>query len=284
VRIEPLAVSSRGLLRALHALPAPWTEGILALGALAQGLIRPSRRRRAYEWASSHSAGKDGAWHLACALLAERGRFLAAATQVGVRDPEALRRRMILDGTEHLEDAAKRGGTLLVGFHLGSAATALALRVAGYRVVFTGRGKGPLWPKAPARWIVPPPEDIIQWTDLTSRVAALRRIRRRLVARDAVYMAVDGDGREAFTIPMPGGGIVVRSGWLALRRDVSVTTLPVLAHTEGSQLRVRIHPPLPEPTADLSADIANCRDHLTPIIEEFVGRFPEQCFMLALGR
>jgi lauroyl/myristoyl acyltransferase len=285
VRLEPLAAGSRVLLRALHPLPAPWPEEILALGALAQGLIRPSRRRRAYEWASCQpTGGRDGAWRLARALLAQRGRFLAAATQVGVRHPDELRRRLILEGTEHLEGTTTRGGTLLLGFHLGSAVTALALRVAGYRVVLAGRGRGPLWPKAPARWIVPPQEDLIQWTDLMSCVTAMRRIGRRLRAGDTIYMAVDGDGREAFTIRLPGRDLVVRSGWLALRRSVRVRTLPVLAHAEGGRLRVRIHPPLPVPVTDLGADIASCREHLTPILEEFVTRFPEQCFMLALGR
>jgi lauroyl/myristoyl acyltransferase len=285
MRLEPLAASSRVLLRALHPLPAAWTEEILALGALAQGLVRPSRRRRAYRWALSHRASRRGdVWRLACAVLAERGRFLAAATQVGVRNPEAFRSRVHLEGTEHLDAAAARGGTLLIGFHLGSAATALALRVAGYRVVLTGRGDGPLWPRAPARWIVPAAEELIQWTDVASRVVALRRLKRRLAMGDIVYMAVDGDGRNAFTIPVPGGDLVVRSGWLSLRRSNRVTTLPVLAHAERRQLWVRIHPPLPAPAVDAGADIEACRAHLTPILKDFVARRPEQCFMLALAR
>src|SRR5262245_43426359 len=120
MRLEPLATSSRVLLRALHPLPAAWTEEILALGALAQGLVRPSRRRRADRWALSQCASRRAdVWRLACAVLAERGRFLAAATQVGVRNPEAFRSRLHLEGTEHLEAAAARGGTLLIGFHLG---------------------------------------------------------------------------------------------------------------------------------------------------------------------
>ena len=271
------------MLRCLNMLPAAWAEASLAFGALAQGLLRPSRRRRAYRWAASQPDVRDPR-RLAGALLAERGRFLAAATQVGVRDPEELRRRLAVEGREHLDAAAQRGGVLLVGLHLGSAATALALKVAGYPLVFTGRGRGPLWPRAPARWIVPAPEDLIQWTDVASRVIALRRIQRRLVARGMVYMAADGDGQDAFTIPLPGGDVAVRGGWLAVRRTPDVSALPVLAHTEDAWLRVRIHPPFPASVADRSADLAACRAHLTPIVAEFVRQWPEQCFMLALGR
>jgi lauroyl/myristoyl acyltransferase len=210
--------------------------------------------------------------------------LLAAATQLGVRDPGDLRRRLIVDGREHLEAAARRGGVLLVGLHLGSAATALGLKVAGYPVVFTGRGRGPLWPRAPARFVVPAAEDLIQWTDLASRVIALRRIQRCLLAGGMVYMAADGDGQDAFTIALPGASLTVRSGWLTIRRRSNVSALPLLAHTQGGRLCVRIHPPFPEPVADLKADTAACHAHLAPIVEEFVRQWPEQCFMLALGR
>jgi lauroyl/myristoyl acyltransferase len=283
MRIEPLAASSRALLRAFNLLPAAWAEESLALGALAQGLLRPSRRRRAHRWAASQPAARDP-WQLTRALLAERGRFLAAATQVGVRDPEHLRRRVVVDGRERLDAAAQRGGVLLVGLHLGSAATTLALKVLGYSVVVTGRGRGPLWPRAPARWIVPAAEDLIQWTDLASRVLALRRIQRRLLAGGLVYMAADGNGQDAFSIGLPGRDIAVRAGWLVVRRTPNVTALPVLAHTESGRLHVQVHPPFPEPVADREAEIAACCAHLTPIVVEFVRRWPAQCFMLALGR
>ena len=283
MRIEPLAASSRALLRALNLLPAAWAEECLALGALVQGMLLPSRRHRAYRWAVSQP-GVRHPWRLARALLAERGRFLAAATQVGVRGPEALRRRLVLDGRQHLEAAAQRGGVLLVGLHLGSAATALALQVAGYPVVFSGRGRGPMWPRAPARWIVPSAENLIQWTDLPSRVVGLRRIQRTLAAGGVVYMAADGDGQDAFTLALPGRDLALKKGWLTARRAPNVTALPLLAHTEDGRLHVRIHPPFPEPAADLDVELAACRAHLAPIVEEFVRQWPEQCFMLALGR
>jgi lauroyl/myristoyl acyltransferase len=283
VRIEPLAPSSRAILRLLHHLPAPWGRRLLAAGALTQGLLRPSRRQRAHAWARHQLLAERGGWRLTLAVLAERGRFLADATQIGVPDPRTFRRRVILEGAERLAASTAREGTLLIGFHLGSAATALALEAAGQPVIFTGRGRGPLWPKAPARWIVPPAANLIQWTDTVSRTSALRRLQRRLRARGTVYMAVDGEGREAFAIPLPGRSLVVRAGWLALRRSTGARTLPVLAHREARGLVVRIHPPLPEPVADPEADVARCREHLTPIVTEFVRRFPAQCFMLALG-
>jgi lauroyl/myristoyl acyltransferase len=283
VRIEPLAVSSRALLRALHLLPSAWAEESLAFGALAQGVLRPSRLRRAYRWALRRP-GVRRPRRLALALLAERGRFLAAATQVGVRGSEDLHRRIVVEGREHLEAAGRRGGALLVGLHLGSAATALALKIAGYPVVFTGRGRGPLWPRAPARFIVPAAEDLIQWTDLASRVKALRRIERRLLAGDMVYMAADGDGQDAFPLALPGGDLTVRAGWLAVRRRTKIAALPVLGRSERRRVHVRVYPPFPEIGPDPSDDAAACRAHLQPIVEDFVRRWPEQCFMLALGR
>jgi hypothetical protein len=36
------------------------------------------------------------------------------------------------------------------------------------------------------------------------------------------------------------------------------------------------------PVESEAADVAACRAHLTPLLEDYVRRFPEQCFSLAL--
>ena len=64
MQLEPLAPSSRAFLRALNLLPAAWAEECLALAALAQGMLRPSRRRRAHRWAASQPGEFSGTYAL----------------------------------------------------------------------------------------------------------------------------------------------------------------------------------------------------------------------------
>lgn len=88
-------------------------------------------------------------------------------------------------------------------------------------------------------------------------------------------------GAEAFRIPLPGGPAIIRSGWLALRRHAGAPTLPILSHLEGRRQIVTIHPPLPEPQTDPVGDALACRDVLSPLLWDYVRRFPEQCRSLA---
>jgi lauroyl/myristoyl acyltransferase len=281
----------RFLLRLLHTLPRPGGEGVLVAAALAHGLLSPARRRRAWAWAAQQPGSEGRPRALAQALLAERGRYLATMLRIGERDVTGFRRRLVLQGREHLDAVYGRTGALLIDFHLGAGATPLVLAYSGYRVVYAARGEAArwqdLWRHEPARRSVPftlPPEDLVLWGDLMSRVAALTRIRRELLADRVVYLTADGVGREAFRVPLPGRSLVVRSGWLVARRAAAVPALPVLTHREGRRLVTEIHPPLPPPAADEARDLERCRDHLTPILLGFVRRYPEQCFALALDR
>ena len=112
----------------------------------------------------------------------------------------------------------------------------------------------------------------------------MRQIQRRLSAGQLIYLTADGEGKEACRLSLPGRDLAIRSGWLTLRRATAMPTLPVLGHRERNRLVVRVYPPLPHPVPDLDRDIAACHEQLGLIVQDFVRRFPAQCFMLALDR
>ena len=103
------------LMIALDRLPWPWGEDILARLFGAVALVRGSRRRPALAWASRQPEGRG--LRLALAVCAFRGRWVARAALLGVRSPDALIRRAVIRGEEHLTSAPE--GTILLGFHLG---------------------------------------------------------------------------------------------------------------------------------------------------------------------
>jgi hypothetical protein len=110
------------------------------------------------------------------------------------------------------------------------------------------------------------------------RALVLSRARRYLAGGGILYITADGPvGSEAFRLDVPGGPIVVRSGWLALRRHTDVVTLPLLAHQQGRRRILTVYPALPPPARDLGDDRRICRDLLSPLLGEYLRRFPEQC-------
>jgi lauroyl/myristoyl acyltransferase len=267
---------------ALQRWPPRLAEETLAGVALAHGLLSPRRLRQALAWARSQPGAERPAW-LVLSLLAHRGRVFGRRSQIGVRDLPRFRRRVALLGEEHLAAALLQGGTLLLGFHLGAGGESMILRLYGYDVAYAGRAAHQRYvPRKPATRLGLP--QMWLWTDETSRVAVLYRVRRHLAAGGIMWMAADGDGREAFHIPLAGRDLTVRSGWFALRRLTRAPTLPVLSHSEGGRLVLEIHPPLPEPVADADVDVAACREILTPLVRHYVQRFPRECFSLALER
>jgi lauroyl/myristoyl acyltransferase len=258
------------------------SEDLVAAAALLQGLASRRRRRRALEWAT-HQPGtpKRSPTALACALLAFRGRQLAARQQLGVRDQAAFRARVTLEGEEHLGTAARAGGVLLIGFHLGPLVSPVALRAFGYRLTLGLRGQRV--PTDRPAWWQHPPEDLVLFPNAAWRVRGLYELRRHLENGRNVYLACDGlHGGEAFRIELPGLPLILRTGWLALRRSTRATTIPVLSRREGRRTVVAIHPPLPAPAPTREQDIDTCRACLTPLLEDYVRRFPEQCFSIAL--
>ena len=276
----------RGLAQVLAAarrLPAWLGEASLAFGALAQGITSSARRRQALAWVAAQPGPRRSDWLLACSLLAFRGTCMASMEQLGVRDLAALRARTTIEGVERLEGTTQLGGVLLLGFHLGPYVDPVVLRSHGYRATVAVRTQRRHGSHDPTSWWLHPPEDLVLFPNPTWRLRALYELRRRLLAGRTVYLAADGlHGTEAFRIDLPGAPLVLRTGWMILRRSTGATTFPLLSRREGRRIVVTIHPPLPDPAPDLSDDRAACRARLTPLLEDYVRRFPAQCFSLAL--
>jgi lauroyl/myristoyl acyltransferase len=264
--------------RALDPLPWPTGENLLAGLGVLDGLARPSRLRQALDWASAQPRGRHGRWGLTLRLLANHGRFIAQEHLVGVRDPTTLRERVRVTGEEHLAAAGQRA-TILLGFHVGPPRSSLVLRLLGYPVTSMHdlvyrppeRPKGNRW----AGWRATLP---MERQESAYRVVTLRQARRHLVNQGWLYIAADGPpGAEAYRISLPGGPVIIREGWLALRRLTGAMTLPVLAHLEGRHRMITIHPPLPPVSSDSRADAKACRLVLTDLLCGYLHQFPEQC-------
>ena len=259
----------------LDTLPWPWGEDILAAFYGATSAVRPRRIGTALAWAAAHRA--RGRWPLALALCAFRGRWVARCAITGLRDPGVLRAHVAVRGAEHLDAAP--GGAILLGFHLGPPLTVYALRLAGHRVGWLGgehisrRWLSPAWTPLRDRRL----DLVLAPTEAARGVAPLYTARNLLLDGISVLMMGDGHaGREAFTLPIPGGRLFVNRVWLSLRRQTGARVLPVLTHLEGRMQVVTVHPPLPE-----GADLAACRSILGALVENYVARFPEQCPRLA---
>ena len=270
----PYPPIARLMIRLLDPLPWPVGEDLMAVAGMAQALVRPRQLHRALAWARGQSPRLRRPWLLALALLANYGRAVAQESLVGIRDPDLLRRRFLILGEEHLRTARARGGTILLGFHAGPAGSAVALGLAGYRMVSVeGVGDGP--PRAGAAWSGVLRETLaVAGRDPRLRAAALNAARRYLLGGATLYLNADGPfGTEAFRIPLTGGSVVIRSGWLTLRRHTGAATLPVLSHADGRRWVITIHPPLPA----WDRDSDGCRAVLTRLLEDYARRFPEQC-------
>jgi hypothetical protein len=263
------------LLLALDALPWPAGEDLLArLFALA-AIAKPARLARAHRWGRAHAPA--GAVRLALATCAFRGRWVARAALLGVREPSALRPFVRLRGEEHL--APRPRGTLLLGFHLGPPGADVALRLAGHRVAWLGGGRTsrawrrPAWQELlDRREHLVPPDARRFWPGVLYRA--------RQVLRDggAVFITADAwSGRPLFRIPVPGGAITVRSGWLALQQHTGAAVVPVLSHLDGRTHVVTVHPPLPAPAPGAALPLEAWRAILTALAREQVARHPEQC-------
>ena len=269
---------------ALDPLPWPWGEEILAKLFAAKAFMRPSRLRKALAWAGHYPVDGRSRWRLALSCCAHHGRFVARQALLGIRTPDDLRRHVIVEGEVHLTAAST--GAILVGFHLGPPGVAVALRAVGHPVTWMGglRAFRTRWNEA---W-----HSFRQASDtLTlSRSSAspggvLYRARRLLLDGGLLYMAAEGgSGRMTFQVELPGGSARIRSGWFVLRRQCAVPVLPVLTHLEGRTQVITICPPLPPPDPDAARDLEVCRVRLTALLEDYVRRFPEQCYALTFSK
>lgn len=283
-RLKQRALSTT--IRLLRRLPYPVARGVLVGLSLGQALADPARLLRAYSWAAAGGAGSRSPGVVTLGLFVHRGRSLAASPLAAILTPEGCRRRFRFEGLRHLEDARRRGGVLLLGFHVGMSRLERSLLLLGHRVTILGEDDGVNWPPPSAAWRalgdLPPMHAWIRDAP-GSRADVLYRLREAARAGEIVMLMGDsGQGRVVFEIPLPGRPVDVRGGWFALRRLTLLPTLPIVGHREGGRWVVTIHPALPEPVADEQRDREACRQVLAGILHDFVARFPEQCLHLAM--
>lgn len=273
----------RPLMPLLRRLPPALSRHLLAILSVCDGLVRFARFRRTLAWAALQGASGWTRWQLAVAVLANHGRFVADEAAIGVANSDDLCKGTVIEGAEYLSAASE--GAILLGFHLGPPRTWLVLRELGYPVRIAGRleaARGnPAWREAfEMQEAVRLPAG-----DTVGRLSGLYRIRKLLLDGALVYITADGPfGREAFRIELPGGLLVVRIGWLALRRQTRVPVLPLLVHRDRGRRVIVVHPPLPDPDEDPERDAARCKAALAPLIEAYVRRYPDQCRYVALPR
>lgn len=268
------------LMRALDPLPWPWGEEILAKLFVAKAFIRPSQLRKALVWAGHYPLAGRSRWRLALSCCAHHGRFVARQALLGTQTPEDLRRHVILKGEAHLTAAAT--GAILLGFHLGPPGVAVALRAAGHRVTWMG-GRRAFRTRRTEAWqpFRQASDTLTLGGNSASKGAVLYRARRLLLDGGTLYVPAEhGSGREAFQVALPGALAGIKLGWFVLRRQCAVPVLPVLAHLEGRTQVITICPPLPPPDPNQARDLEVCRVRLAALLEDYVRRFPEQCYAL----
>jgi lauroyl/myristoyl acyltransferase len=262
-------------------LPWPWAERLLDALFRVRVLVRLPDLRRALAWARAQP-GVKSRWRLALALAANEGRFVARHALLGIRTPEHLQSVVAVRGAEHLAGASR--GIILLGFHAGPRLSWLVLRVAGHRLTWLGRRPSTLWwPHIRQRYL-DGQADLILSPGAVESMRSLRRAQTVLRDGGSVFINADGAGPGAFSVPAPGGPIVIQPGWLALRRLTGALVVPVLSHLEGSTQVVTIHPPLPSATADPAIDLEKVRRALADLLGEFVARHPEECALYAFAR
>jgi lauroyl/myristoyl acyltransferase len=268
-RIEPL----------LRWCPRWLGEAALAVLAVADGVGR-GRFRQARAWAAAQPGQASRPWRLALALLANHGRFCAEEALVGVRTTAAPAADVVVEGAEHLP--ASGSGAILLGFHLGPPRMWYHLRTLGYPVRLGGALVTSIQDR---RWqgLIDSGEVVyIPGGAAAGRLPALLQIRELLRRGEMVYLAADGPyGRESFRVDLPGGPLIARNGWLALRRLTRAATLPVFIHRNGRRRVIVIHPALPAPARAADEDAAACHAVLAPLIADYARRFPTQCRYLA---
>jgi len=267
------------LMIALDVLPWPWGEDIVAHLFGATGLLRRDRRQRALAWARQQP--DRSAWRLAHALCAFLGRWAARSKLLGLREPDDLRRHLVVEGEERLD--AGGAGVILLAFHIGPPNADIALKVLGRRVtsVVWGRRDQPGWWGPPWRSLFASNPDLVASGNPDRWLRVLYQARRILLDGGIVYLMADGAGRELAHLPLPGGPVIVRAGWFNLQRHTGARVLPILTHAEGRRQVITIHPELPMGEADPAEGRPRWQDAIASLLADYVRRFPEQCFGLA---
>jgi hypothetical protein len=273
---------------ALDALPWPWGEEIIAHLFVLTRLVRPGRWRRVLAWARQQPVASP--WRLAVRLCAFLGCWTARARLLGLRGPGDLRRIVVLEGEQHLKGEQRPGaaarGVILLAFHLGPPKADVGLKALGYpvRTVAWWRRDRPGWWSPEWSALFDENPDLAPDGNRDRWLGVLYQARQVLRNGGTIYLMADGEGRELFRVPLPGGPVVIRAGWVNLHRHTGARVLPVLTHREGHTHVIAIHPELPMTVADPLREGAAWRDVLASLLTDYVRRFPEQCFGLAFAR
>jgi lauroyl/myristoyl acyltransferase len=271
------------LLRVLAGLPPRLVVEALGVAGLLQACVEPTYVRRVVRWIRRVAPEGRSRARIALALLRNRGRFLAIAAWPSLMDPDAFERRTVVKGLEHLEAARRRGGAILLGFHLGPGIAGQVLARAGHPSVTVAAGwRFRRWPSRRPSWgpgigrrsaLIP-----LDGHDALARAVVLQRVRRLLLAGAVLRITADGAfGDVAFPIMLEGEQFTVRKGWWALRRQTGASVLPVLTSVVGDRVVVTVHPPLPAPDPDPETDLVACQGALEALLGAYVRRFPDQC-------
>lgn len=269
------------LLIVLDMLPWPWGENFLAGLFMLAGLASPSRRRSALAWADAQGAARR--WRLAAAACAFLGHWAARARTLGFRRPEDLRDNLVVEGREHL--IAVPGAAILLGFHLGPSGGDLTFRVLGYPVTFFGWSDRAAtlgwWSEEWRPFVEPHPLSFA--AGRPQRWSAVLYVARDILLKgEKIHILADGDGREAFRLPLSVGEWPIGAGWLTLHQLTGAPVLPVFRHLEGCRQVMTIHAPLPALGSTSQGSLEVWRNRLTCLVEDYIRRFPEQCPHLAL--
>jgi lauroyl/myristoyl acyltransferase len=267
---------------AVDLLPWPWGEQIVAGVFAVAAMLRANRRRSALAWASQQPGRR--AWPLAIALCGFLGRWAARLKLLGLRDPGDLRRRVVVEGEEHLTAGAP--GVILLAFHIGPPNADLGLKVLGHRLnsVTWGQRDRPGWWSAAWDAMFEANPDLCPGGSTDRWLGVLYQARRILQRGGTIYIMADGNGREVARIPLPGGPAIVRAGWLNLHRHTGARVLPILTHLRGRTQVITIHPALPMTGPDPSGVEPPWLETLASLLRDHVRRYPEQCFGLAFRR
>ena len=173
-------------------------------------------------------------------------------------------------------------GTILLGFHLGPPNADVTLRILGHKLAWLGGSrKSWVWSSEAWRPLSDPRQNLAPSGGTRFWPGYLYRARRILLDGGALFILADSRaGRVAFPVPLPGGPMIVRSGWLSLCRLTGARVIPVVTHLEGRTQVITIHPALPTPAPGAADPLATWREIITVLVSDYVRRFPEQCPVL----
>ena len=265
--------------RVATALPLSVGYGLAASGGSLVYLLWPAKRRHAIT-NMARVVGPRAAAGLARASFRNYGKYMVDMLRLSGRQTQAVERRLVVRGAEHIEEALGRGkGLIFVGGHLGNSdlgAAVLAGR--GYPVhAITETLHPPRWNK-----LVQEIRQLtgVQVIDVNANVREILRVLRR---NEVLMILVDRPTHRE------GGGVPVRffDAWtsvpagaatLALRTGASVLAACMVRVGQGYVVHVSPLAPI-ERTSDLQADIQQMTQQIMTALEGFIRQYPEQWSM-----